>query len=347
MGDLTVREIWPARLARSAPRKALLELDRKTTKNKLLARLPADNFARLKGALSPVELPVRRQLELRNRVIDYIYFIEEGLASMVISAGSNRSIEIGVIGNEGVTGLPVLLGTDRALHETFIQSAGRGWRMAADDLRLAMEESAGLKRQLLYFAQTLVSQMSFTALANGRYKIEERLARWLLMAADRTEGGTIKLTHEFLALMLGARRPGVTGALNVFEKRGIIDADRGTLVIKDRRALEEAANGCYGAPEAEYIRLFGAGLSEKPRSPRFCCPVSDNISDIEYSSVYPNVHSPALTWGGAANTFTNSRTIRSYTSQFLATDVGYIVLKTAIGMIGTFTCACDSFFLSH
>jgi CRP-like cAMP-binding protein len=223
--------------------------------NKILARLPPEDFARLK--LSYVELPVRRQLEQRNRAIEHVYFIGRGLASMVVSAGATHSIEVGLIGLEGVTGLGVLLGSNRTVFECFMQSAGHGWRIEAAELRRAMDESPGLSRVLLHYVQTLVSQMAFTALANGRYKIEERLARWLLMAADRGEGEAIRLTHEFLAVMLGTRRPGVTSALKVFEKRGIIEPGRGTLVIKDRRALEDAANGCYGSPEAEYVRLMG------------------------------------------------------------------------------------------
>jgi CRP-like cAMP-binding protein len=115
---------------------------------------------------------------------------------------------------------------------------------------------------LLRYANTLMAQMAYTALANGRYKIEERLARWLLMADDRAEGSTINLTHEFLALMLGARRAGVTNALSLFQKRGILQMRRGVIAIKDRPALEEAANGSYGVPEAEYRRLFGDGNAQ-------------------------------------------------------------------------------------
>jgi CRP-like cAMP-binding protein len=99
--------------------------------------------------------------------------------------------------------------------------------------------------------------MAYTSLANGRYKIEERLARWLLMAEDRADGNAILLTHEFLALMLGARRASVTNALSDFEKRGILNVVRGCITIQKRGALEEAANGSYGIPEAEYQRLFG------------------------------------------------------------------------------------------
>jgi len=129
--------------------------------------------------------------------------------------------------------------------------------MGAEEFRAAMQGSASLRSTVLHYCMTVISQMAFTALANGRYRIEERLARWLLMAADRADDNTITLTHEFLSVMLGARRPGITNALNAFEKRGVVAARRGVIEILDRHALEEAANGSYGGPEAEYQRLFG------------------------------------------------------------------------------------------
>ena len=242
-----------------------MELLHATTLNTLLRALSAEDFGRLRPFLSPVDLPVRRQLEIRNRRIDHVYFLERGLASMVVNAGATHSIEVGIVGSEGMTGLPVLLETDRALHETFMQSAGAGWRIASSDLRSAIADSTTLRAVLLRYAYTMVSQMAFTALANGRYKIEERLARWLLMADDRTQGSTIMLTHEFLAVMLGARRPGITNALGEFEKHGVITTRRGAIDIKDRGALEEAANGSYGGPEAEYRRLFGDELEAPVR----------------------------------------------------------------------------------
>ena len=226
-------------------------------RNKILANLARDNFALLQPDLEIVDLPVRRQLELRNRPIENIYFLESGLASVVVSAGANHNIEVAILGHESMTGLPILLGTDRGMHETFIQIAGTGRRLASEKLRLAMNKSASLRETLLRYAHTLVTQMAYTALANGRYKIEERLARWLLMADDRAEGGTVHLTHEFLALMLGARRAGVTMALGEFHRRGLLQMQRGVITIKNRHALEEAANGSYGSPEAEYARLFG------------------------------------------------------------------------------------------
>jgi CRP-like cAMP-binding protein len=238
-------------------RKRRLKSKRETIGNNLLTLMEPKDFALLQPHLSIVDLPVRRQLETRNRAVEHVYFLRRGLASIVVSVGANRSIEVAVIGREGMTGLSVLLEADRSLPETFIQSPGDGWRIAAEELRQAMNQSASLRAFLLRYVHVLVGQMTFTTLANGRYKLEERLARWLLMAQDRSDDSMVTLTHEFLALMLGVRRPGVTAALNGFEKRDFIQTRRGAILIRDRKALEEAANGSYGGPEAEYERVFG------------------------------------------------------------------------------------------
>jgi CRP-like cAMP-binding protein len=148
------------------------------------------------------------------------------------------------------------MATDRSPHETFIQSSGMGRRITSSALTAAMADSPTLRQCLLHHAFTFQVQMSFTALANARHTVGERLARWLLMSEDRL-GPQINLTHEFLSLMLGVRRPGITTVLNEFEKQGVLTAKRGSIIIRDRNALLEAANGCYGAPEAEYERLFG------------------------------------------------------------------------------------------
>lgn len=249
------KELWQTRDARRPAKER--PVSARSIGNKILASLTPSDFALLKPDLENVELPIRRQLELRGRAIDYVYFLETGLASMVVGAGANHNIEVAIVGREGMTGLPVLMGVERATHETFIQAAGRGWRLASGRLSAAMEQSPSLQRTLLRYVHTLVTQMAYTSLANGRYTIEERLARWLLMANDRADGDTIRLTHEFLALMLGTRRAGVTKALNDFQKRGVLRAARGCINIQNRSALEEAANGSYGAPEAEYQRVLG------------------------------------------------------------------------------------------
>src|SRR4030095_1660525 len=167
-----------------------------------------------------------------------VYFIERGFAS-VVANGTGRSIEVGLIGGEGMTGLAVVMGTDRSPHDTFMQVAGGGQRISSAKLRGAMEQSPALHRSFLRYGHAFVVQTAQTALANGRSKIEERLARWLLMAQDRLGGDEVPLTHEFLSVMLGVRRPGVTVALNLLEKQGLIRRMRGGVAILNRTALRK------------------------------------------------------------------------------------------------------------
>jgi CRP-like cAMP-binding protein len=233
-----------------------LHAGREKMRNRILARLSPADFALLKPGFTWVDLPVRKLLEVRGRRIEHVYFPESGLASVVVTGAGHHSLEVGMIGREGMTGLSVVLAADRSPCETFMQSAGEGWRIAVDDLLAATEKSAGLRNIFLRHAHAVTTQMCFTALSNGSYKIEERLARWLLMAQDRSDGPEVFLTHEFLSVMLGVRRPGVTAALGDLEKLGVIAAKRGSVTILNRGGLEDAANGGYGAPEAEYERLF-------------------------------------------------------------------------------------------
>ena len=236
-----------------------MENNQKSSKNKVLASLTPEDFKRLQPHLERVDLPNRKILEVRHRRIESVYFLESGLASLIVSGGSQHSIEAGLIGREGMTAPSLVMNVDRSPHEIFIQMAGQGWRLPAARLQEAMEMSSTLRNQLLLHLYILQVQMSFTALANGRYRLQERLARWIVMAQDRCDGDKIALTHEFLALMLGVRRPGVTAALNLFEEERLVRVHRGGLTVLDRKKLEEAANGCYGMPEAEYARLFGGG----------------------------------------------------------------------------------------
>lgn len=225
--------------------------------NRILNRLSGDDLALVKPNLQSVELPLRKQLEASRRPIDHVYFPDSGIVSVVANGNNKRGIEVGLIGREGMTGLAVVMGADRSPHTTFVQGAGRGWRLRSDDLRAAIGESPTLHRRLLQYAHAFLMQTGYTAMANGRSKLEDRLARWLLMAHDRGDGDTIALTHEFLATMLGVRRPGVTLALHLLERTGLIHAARGNITIVDRAGLVESSNGAYGVPEAEFNRLFG------------------------------------------------------------------------------------------
>ena len=219
-------------------------------KNQLLAAMSSNDLALLEPMLKPVALKTRQVLESANKAIKHGYFITSGLASVIAIGKNSHRLEVGIIGCDGLTGLPVVLGNDRSPNETFIQVEGTGSRIAADDLRQAMRQSASLSRVLLNFVNAFLIQTSHTALSNGTATIEERLARWLLMAQDRLGGDEVPLTHEFLSLMLGVRRVGVTGALNQLGRKGLIRLSRGRIWIVDRDGLIDSANGSYGIPEA-------------------------------------------------------------------------------------------------
>jgi CRP-like cAMP-binding protein len=224
-------------------------------RNRILANLSAPDLGLMRRHLEPVSLDFRQRLESANRKIKNVYFAESGLMS-VVAVGNGVRAEIGVVGWEGMSGLAVVLGADRSPNETFMQAEGQAQSIAADDLREVMQQSPSLARCLLRYAHVFAIQSGHTALANARGKIEERLARWLLMAQDRLETDELVLTHEFLSLMLGVRRAGVTTALQQLESRGLVATARGSVSILDRDGLEEVTNGLYGVPEAEFERLF-------------------------------------------------------------------------------------------
>ncbi len=226
-------------------------------KNKILSRLSAADAQLVTPHLQPVDLPVLRYLERRGKPIEFAYFVERGFASVVADGSSERSVEVGLIGREGVTGVAVIMGSDRSPHDTFMQGAGAGQRIGVANLLAAIGKSTTLHKILLQWCHTFMIQTGQTALTNARSKIEERLARWLLMAHDRQDSDELDLTHEFIATMLGVRRAGVTVALRLLEKRGLIDAKRGGIFIIDRDGLKEVSNGAYGIAEGEYRRILG------------------------------------------------------------------------------------------
>jgi CRP-like cAMP-binding protein len=215
--------------------------------NQLLAGLSRADFRLLEPHLEAVDLPVRKQLVGRNRRIEHVYFPDSGMASVVCNG--DHALEIGIIGREGMTGVSVVLGSaDKAPHETYIQIAGSGQRLSADHLREAIEASGSLLKALLLYTHRFMTQTTDTAMANGRHKIEERLARWLLMVDDRLDGHEIPLTHEFLGVMLGTARPGVTIAIQELQRRGWITNSRGVVTIIDREGLINSSNGAYVTP---------------------------------------------------------------------------------------------------
>jgi CRP-like cAMP-binding protein len=233
------------------------ELVRSGLRNRILASIEEADFALLRPHLVPVTLSFRQRLQAANRRVKAAYFLDGGIASVVaVTTGSHSQAEIAVIGWEGMTGLPIVLGADRSACEVFIQAEGHGHRIAAEDLRNAMNQSPSLVSVLLKYVHVFTVQVGHTALANAHGKVEERLARWLLMAEDRIVKHELLLTQEFLALMLAVGGAGVTMALQHFESRGLVTTGHGSITINDRDGLEESANGLYGVPEAEFERLF-------------------------------------------------------------------------------------------
>lgn len=226
------------------------------SRNRLLSMLPGAAFELIRPKLTRVQLELREVLEEPNEPIPFVYFLEPCIASVIAITAGGEQMEVGLFGPEAMSGLAVVNGADRSPHQTFIQVEGSALRMSSDDLRVALAESEELRRLLLLYSQAQAVQVAFTALANGRYTIDERLARWLLMCHDRSDGDVVPITHEFLALMLGIRRAGVTTALHILEGARIIKASRGRVEILDRNELRESAGDSYGAPEAEYERLM-------------------------------------------------------------------------------------------
>ena len=215
--------------------------------NRILSRLSKEDLRLLERHLEPVDLPLRKVLAAKNKRVDNVYFIESGMASVVANGGA--AIEVGIVGREGMTGPSVIMGNgDRVPHETYMQIAGHGQRISAEQLRKAIAASVPLHHVLLGYVHSFMTQTTQTALANGRSKIEERLARWLLMANDRVDGNEVPLTHEFLAIMLGVRRSGVTVALQELERKGMITHRRSVITIIDREGLEHSSNGTYSVP---------------------------------------------------------------------------------------------------
>ena len=228
-----------------------------TYQNRLLNRLSADDLALLRPHLQPVDLPVGLVVIEPDQPITHAVFPEAGLCSVIASLQERSRVEIGLFGREGLVGTMLALGSNRVPHQTFMQVSGTGLRIEAEALTRAIEASPSLRLLLLRYTLTFLIQIAQTALANASAPAEERLARWLAMYHDRQDGDDLSVTHEFLSMMLGVRRPTVTVALQMLEGAGLVRAQRGRVRVLDRRGLIEAAGPAYGPAEAEYERLIG------------------------------------------------------------------------------------------
>ncbi|OWV89957.1 CarD family transcriptional regulator [Rhizobium sp. R635] len=226
-------------------------------RNLLLKALPADAFDMIIADAELIPLPVKHVLVEADEPNEHVCFIESGLASMVAANAEDEAVEVGHIGFEGMAGSHVVLKTDKTPNRTFMQVSGTGFQVPVRTFKRMLVEFPAVNDLFLNYVHCCDIQLAHSALANGRYNMHERLARWLLMCHDRLDGNDLPLTHEFLALMLGVRRSGVTNELHVIEGLRVIKSTRANVRILDRGRLEEIAAGSYGIPEREYERLIG------------------------------------------------------------------------------------------
>ena len=225
------------------------------TDNAILAALPAAERARLGALLEPVELGSGQYVQRRGEPVVHVYFPLDALLSVLSTQGDGRTVEVGALGREGFVGTAVVLEDDAPAFDTIGQVPGRALRMRSDDLRAELARGGELRRRLLRFAQAHLVQSAQTAACNRLHEIDQRTARWLLHCADWVGRERFGQTQEFLAYMLGVRRPSVTTAAALMQRAGFITYRRGVIELTDRVGLEGAACACYALIRDEYRRL--------------------------------------------------------------------------------------------
>ncbi len=226
--------------------------------NELLSNLSKDDFNKILPFMTRISLQQDTQLTPVNEVPEYAYFPESGIVSVVAYAADDRRFHVGMYGAEGFGSIPTVLGAGKSPTAEFVQSSGYAYRISTDDLNRAAERSPAFRTLLLRFVHVFLTQVAFTALAGSSpHRVDQRLARCLLMWQDRIRGTALQVTHLALSAILGVRRAGITEAVHDLEGQKMIRAQRGLINILDRPRLEKLAADCYGPPEAEYRRLIG------------------------------------------------------------------------------------------
>jgi CRP-like cAMP-binding protein len=229
-------------------------------RNHLLSRLSEEDKALLLPKMRIVPLKLGQEIETPAQKLEHVYFLESGIASMMASLPRSRDLEVGLFGRDGMSGSALVQYDDRSAYRTVVQMKGSAFRIDASDLLDAVRARESIRILLTRFARALSIQVGSTAIANGHSKLEDRLARWVLLAHDRVDGDRMFFTHEHLARMLGVRRSGVTVALHILEGKGLIRSRRSEIIVLDRGSLMELADGAYGLAEEESVRLTGWSL---------------------------------------------------------------------------------------
>jgi CRP-like cAMP-binding protein len=225
-------------------------------KNRLLASLPPEGMSELIEHLEPVTLPKKQILYEVGAPLDHIYFLDEGLASVLTMMEDGASSEVGMVGPEGLIGVSALLGGQLSAQHVVMQLPGRGHHIKAKHCKRVFEESPRIRAVVLRFIEDLLNLSSQTAGCNRLHSVEQRSARWLLMASDRAGSNILPLTQEFLAAMLGVRRSGVSEAMSELQRSGLIRYRRGEITIVDRAGLEKTACECYSLDKERVERLL-------------------------------------------------------------------------------------------
>ncbi|CAA9423657.1 cAMP-binding proteins - catabolite gene activator and regulatory subunit of cAMP-dependent protein kinases [uncultured Leptolyngbya sp.] len=223
--------------------------------NRLLAALPTDVYQSLQPALELVTLTHLQLLYAVGRPIDHVYFPEAALISLVFQFKDGATMDVGMVGQEGMAGLPVLLGGTSHSHQAMVQVAGKAWRLPAKPLLTEFNRGLALHDLLLRYTQAMLTQTAQNSVCNRFHTTEVRLARWLLLTADGLGADTFRLTHEVISIMLGVRRAGVTVAAGVLSQAGWVRYSRGRITIVDRTGLEAFACECYGVVHAAFAAV--------------------------------------------------------------------------------------------
>ena len=227
-------------------------------RNHLLAALPKPEFERMTPKLHEIDLVFDTDIYKLNDTISDVYFPNSGIISLLAAVDQSSTTEVGIVGREGMVGLPVFLGVNISRVRAVVQGTGRALSMKADDFRIECARGDMLNDILRRFANSMMVQISQSAVCFRFHLIEQRLARWLLMTSDRMEKDDFKVTQEFLSNMLGVRREAVNRAAKLLEKLGLLANSRGSVDILDRPGLEEAACVCYSVVREEEERVIAA-----------------------------------------------------------------------------------------
>lgn len=229
--------------------------------NYILACLPEDEYARVEPHLVPMDVDLGQVFYESGDRIQHAFFPTSSIVSLLYVMENGATAEIGVVGNDGVLGIALFMGGETTPNRAIIQSAGAGFKMLAKPLKAEFARGESFQSLLLRYTQAFMTQVSQTAVCNRLHTTEQQLCRWLLLSHDRLIDDTLVMTHDLIANMLGARREGVTIALQKLSKRGLIKSIRGTIKLLDRFGLEESVCECYKVVNEEYNRLLGKGIA--------------------------------------------------------------------------------------